>query len=138
MTKLLICGSRNFGYTFDDGSILTDHAQRQIEFFHSTLDNLVSKNKWRISEVISGGATGADYLADRWAKWQSYKSIVYPAEWQKYKREAGPIRNEQMLKVGKPDIVIAFYSDPDNPSKGTSHMVEIAKKAGVTTYEFGF
>lgn len=137
MTKILICGSRDFGFTFKEPNILSDKAQRQIEYFHKTLDSLVKENNWKVSSVISGGATGADYLAERWAKWNGIKTEIYIPNWQKYKKSAGVIRNKQMLEEGKPDVVIAFYNDPSNLSNGTSNMVEISKKAGVTTYEFG-
>ncbi len=49
-----------------------------------------------------------------------------PAEWSKYGRRAGPIRNKQMLDVGKPHLVVAFPG-----GAGTANMVKQAKAAGV-------
>jgi hypothetical protein len=56
------------------------------------------------------------------------KVLSYPAQWAKYGKKAGTIRNCQMLNEGHPDIVLAF---PLPGSIGTWHMVKIAKKAGV-------
>ena len=76
--------------------------------------------------IIHGGAQGADYLAGVWASVHGVPVEVYPAEWDKYGKSAGYIRNAKMLKEGRPHIVIAFPG-----GKGTKMMVELAKKAGV-------
>jgi hypothetical protein len=56
--------------------------------------------------------------------------MEYPAQWHKYGRAAGPIRNQQMLAEGKPDLVLAFHDDIDG-SRGTKDMVNRARRAGV-------
>ena len=56
---------------------------------------------------------------------------VYPADWKKYGRAAGPIRNLQMLDNGKPDICYAFH-DCIEKSKGTKDMVNRCKANGLT------
>lgn len=56
--------------------------------------------------------------------WVQFKE--FKADWNKYGKSAGPMRNIQMLKEGKPDVVVAFQG-----GKGTAHMVKIAKEAGV-------
>lgn len=83
--------------------------------------------------VIEGEARGADSLAREVAEEASIPVEKYPADWDKYKKAAGPIRNQEMLDKGKPDIVLAFHDDLEN-SKGTKHMVAIAKKAGFKVY----
>ena len=55
---------------------------------------------------------------------------VYPADWTRYGKPAGPIRNRQMLNEGKPDMVIAFHDDL-SVSVGTKDMVDIANAAGL-------
>jgi len=75
--------------------------------------------------IITGGARGTDTLAIHWADEYHLETEVYPANWQKYGRSAGYIRNEQMLDTGL-DLVIAFPG-----GKGTAMMVDIAKRAGV-------
>jgi hypothetical protein len=80
--------------------------------------------------LLHGMARGADRLADRAAKELKFKAIRgYPALWDEYGRSAGPIRNSLMLTHGKPDFVLAFQKDG---SRGTQHMIDIARKAGVS------
>ena len=52
---------------------------------------------------------------------------IYPADWDKHGKAAGPIRNKQMIDEGKPDLVIAFPG-----GRGTAGAVRLAKFAGVT------
>ena len=54
----------------------------------------------------------------------------FPAKWDLYGRAAGPIRNQEMLDVGKPSLVVYFHSDLKD-SKGTKDMVERATKSGI-------
>ena len=49
-----------------------------------------------------------------------------PADWKKYGKSAGPIRNREMLKMD-PDIVLIFHDDPKN-SKGTKDCVKALLK----------
>lgn len=82
--------------------------------------------------VIHGAAAGADYFAGVAATRLGFKVETYPADWTKYGRAAGPIRNTQMLSQGKPDEVHAFHDNIDM-SKGTRDMVFKARAAGVPT-----
>jgi hypothetical protein len=79
-----------------------------------------------ITTLIHGAAKGADTLAGGWAESRGIEVIACPADWRRYHRAAGPIRNKQMLVEHKPDLVVAFPG-----STGTAHMVAIAEKAGV-------
>lgn len=83
-----------------------------------------------ITLIIHGGAIGADMLANYWAKAMGIPVKEYPADWNTYRRSAGPIRNSQMLKEGKPDLVVAFPG-----GKGTADMVKKAKKANMKLIE---
>ena len=56
----------------------------------------------------------------------------YPAQWHRYGRAAGPIRNLQMLVEGKPDAVLAFNNCIEK-SRGTKDMVARATEAGIPT-----
>lgn len=78
--------------------------------------------------IISGAAEGVDSHAIDFAVVNWCGLSEYSADWNKYGKKAGPIRNYQMLKEGKPDLVVAFLA-PN--SRGTKHMIEIAIKAGV-------
>lgn len=73
--------------------------------------------------IISGGATGADSLGERYARERDYCVERYPAEWDKYGLSAGYRRNTEMAKVA--DALIAFWN---GSSKGTKNMIDIAKQ----------
>jgi len=83
-------------------------------------------NQYQPDSVVCGGAPGADRLALSWCEANGIPCHVYFANWGRYQRRAGPIRNQQMLTCEEPDIVIAFPG-----GVGTNIMVEYAKKAGV-------
>lgn len=74
--------------------------------------------------------SGADQIAEQWAKEKDIPCMVFKAEWQKYGKAAGPKRNKEMLDFA--DEVIAFH-DNLNSSKGTKHMVSIAREANIPT-----
>jgi hypothetical protein len=65
-------------------------------------------------------------LAGECAKQAGLSIEVYPADWKKHGRSAGPIRNQHMLDVGKPNLVIAFPG-----GRGTADMMKRAEKAGI-------
>lgn len=80
--------------------------------------------------LIHGGATGADELAGKWAQERDLKKIVVKAKWEKYGKSAGPLRNQAMLDMFAPDLIIAFEG-----GAGTADMVRRAKLAGVPVKE---
>lgn len=81
--------------------------------------------------IIHGASPGADTLADEVAGKLGYEVESYPADWVRYGKRAGYIRNRRMLRESLPDLVIAFHNNLEGKSKGTKDMVAIAKKAGV-------
>jgi hypothetical protein len=83
-----------------------------------------------ISCLIEGGATGADRLANGWAKRRGIPLETFTADWDLHGKAAGPIRNRRMLAEGKPDLVIAFPG-----GAGTADMVKQARKSGVHVRE---
>ena len=85
-------------------------------------------------ELIHGDAKGADRLAKAIAEENNIFVHTLPAEWDKYGRAAGPIRNIQMLEM-KPVLVLAFYNKIE--SKGTSHTVTEARKRNIPVKIFG-
>jgi len=85
--------------------------------------------------IIEGEARGADRMARDIAEiyLQPENILRFPADWTKYGKGAGPIRNKQMLVEGEPDLVLCFHDDIQS-SKGTKNMAEQAEKAGVPVY----
>jgi hypothetical protein len=81
--------------------------------------------------IIEGEAVGADQCARHWGEVNKRPVLKFPADWNKYGKAAGPIRNKQMLDEGKPDMVLAFVDKPLAESRGTSNMVNQSVKAGL-------
>lgn len=76
-----------------------------------------------IKLIVSGGAKGADSLAERYAVENDIETIIFEPEWNKYGMKAGYLRNIKI--VDSADIIIAFW---DGESKGTLHSINWAKK----------
>ena len=76
--------------------------------------------------IVSGGCSGADLLGERYAKENGYSIDRYPAEWQKYGRKAGIMRNAVM--ADNADALIAYW---DGISRGTKNMIDEARKKGL-------
>ena len=90
--------------------------------------NLMKKTFLRIfghtvPTIVQGGAKGADFLAKVYCHEYGFKCIEYPADWKKYGKGAGHIRNQQMLDKENPDIVIAFQG-----GRGTEDMIKRASE----------
>ena len=82
--------------------------------------------------VISGGAPGADNLSVEVAKELGIPTIKYYANWAKWGKAAGPIRNSEMLRDGEPDAVVAFRKGP--VSIGTDDCINEARKLGIIVH----
>jgi hypothetical protein len=61
--------------------------------------------------------------------------VCYPARWDLYRSAAGPIRNQQMLERGQPEMVLALHTSLPT-STGTIDMVRRSTKAGIDTFLF--
>lgn len=85
-------------------------------------------------EVVNGGAKGADRMSSVVAGWYGLKVREYPADWGRYGRGAGPIRNQEMLDKEPIGLVIAFFNEREK-SRGTEDMVRRARAKGITVTE---
>lgn len=112
--RVIVCGDRNWS-----------NRERLDEYLNQHDENFGPLY------IIQGGARGADSMAGNWAAVRARPSVKVPANWKKYGRSAGPIRNRKMLER-KPDMVIAFH-DNIHESKGTKDMLRAAKEALVPT-----
>lgn len=84
-------------------------------------------------EIVSGCANGADKLGERFANNFALKVIKLPADWDTYGKSAGYKRNEQMAIYAKEQdgVLVAFW---DGKSKGTKHMIDLARKHKLTVH----
>ncbi len=80
------------------------------------IDNL--KKKYTLV-FVSGGCSGADFLGEKYDLNNNYFLEIYKAEWSKYGKMAGPLRNKRMAEIG--DYFICFW---DGKSKGTKNLIE--------------
>lgn len=123
--RVLVCGSRTWESWIEFLLGMQEHVAKRSAFYSET-DN------WLPSDIhiISGGARGVDTMAIDWAVINYCPFTEYKADWKLYGERAGPIRNQQMLDEGKPDLVVAFRK---GKSKGTTDMIRRARKAGIET-----
>lgn len=84
-----------------------------------------------VSEVVSGCARGADTLGERWAHDNNIPVRRFPADWDTHGSRAGYLRNIQMAEYA--DALVAVW---DGRSKGTGHMIDIARKRGLHIHVF--
>lgn len=82
----------------------------------------------RISEIVSGGARGADSLGARYARECGLKLTEFIPDWDRHGKRAGFIRNQDIIE--NCDCVLAFW---DGKSKGTGNSLSIAKRLKKTT-----
>lgn len=84
-------------------------------------------------EIISGGAKGADTLAIKFAKEYNLNYKVMNADWNKYGKRAGIIRNAEMLTyaISNPNDIAILISFWNGTSKGTKHMIDISNDKGI-------
>ena len=110
--KVVIAGSRGFS---------------NYKLLKETCDKyLREKKKTHNIVIISGHARGADILGEKYASDEDLDLEIYPADWKKYGKSAGFMRNEQMADIA--DAVIAFWN---GESHGTKHMIDIAEEKGL-------
>ncbi len=114
MSKVAVVGGREF-------------TNRKTMFY--VLDKY--NENFGIKCIVSGGARGADTLAEVYAFERQIPLVIYNAEWDKYGKKAGFIRNVTIAE--NCDVVIAF---PTKESKGTWHTITIAKKMNKPVYVF--
>jgi hypothetical protein len=114
--RVLICGDRNWNHP------------EEIDAFVKSLP--------KDTIIIEGECRGADIQSRLSATKYGLEVERYPANWEKYGKGAGVIRNKEMLEKGKPDLVVAFHENLTK-SKGTKNMIMQAKAQGVPIKVFG-
>lgn len=119
MTRIIIAGGRDF----------LDYLKMYTEM------NAIIQTIHDDVEIISGCAKGADTLGMRYAAVMKIYCAKFPADWDKFGKRAGFIRNEEMAKYSISDnskgVLVAFW---DGKSKGTANMIKLAEKYGLETH----
>ena len=123
--RVLVCGGRDFG-----------NLEYQKRFVLSSLSRLAEEIGEQRMTIIEGGARGADHWAGCWAqsrltKYGKNRLIVCPADWERYGKRAGYIRNYEMLTKYDPVLVVAFPG-----GDGTKMMCELAVKHEVPVRKY--
>jgi len=108
--KVIIAGGRNYHLTESDFAKLKALA-----------------NKYGFTEIVSGGCSGADKGGEIFAQRNSLKLKVFPANWKKYGKAAGPIRNKSMAMYA--DALIVFPG-----GAGTKNMTDQARNEGLMIF----
>ena len=124
--KVIIAGGRDF----DD---------------YDRLKKAIEQSGFNITEVVSGGAKGADSLGEQWASENGIVVTPFPAKWndlkqegavikinkwgRKYNAMAGFSRNEKMAEYA--DALIAVEG-----GNGTADMIKRAKKHKLQIHEY--
>jgi len=111
--RVIICGGRDLN--------------EQDRGLMNAISCATKERQWKIETVISGAARGGDQIGERWAKRWDRKVERYPANWNKYGRGAGFVRNEQMAQVAEAVIALPGGS-------GTAHMIKTARRLGLPVH----
>ena len=104
--KLIIAGSRSFTN-------------------YQLLCQTLAPERHRITQVLTGGARGADQLGYRWAWKHALPHQLFRAEWERFGKSAGVRRNHQMAQAG--DMLLTFG---DGRSPGTRHLIGCMQQLG--------
>lgn len=122
--RIIVAGGRDF----KDNDLLSDTIKGYLEDIGIT-------NSSKQIKFVSGTAIGADVLGEQFAHTYGYDVIRFPADWNKFGKSAGYRRNAEMAKFASVDgnkgILIAFW---DGKSKGTKHMIDLAKRYGLNVH----
>ena len=105
--KIIIAGSRGF----DNYELLKE----KLDFYLKNINEPV--------EIVSGTAKGADTLGEKYAIEKGYAIKRFPANWDKFGKKAGYMRNSEMAEYGT--HCVCFW---DGKSSGTKSMIELAEK----------
>lgn len=112
MFRVIIAGGRDFS---------------DYRLLERTVDGFLSGRGGEEIAILCGKARGADALGERYARSRGYRLQYYPADWERYGRAAGCIRNQEMAQNA--DALVAFW---DGMSRGTGHMIGAARRRRLT------
>ncbi|MBQ7912188.1 MAG: DUF2493 domain-containing protein [Clostridia bacterium] len=123
--KILVCGGRHF----ESYILLKVVLGKLIEKFYIDISK---------SELVSGHCQGADMLGEKYAEEYGVSVKRFPADWEKYKRKAGPIRNKQMIDYisGFENKLVVAFTTAD--TVGTRNTIKLAQKNNIPVVEIPY
>ena len=83
----------------------------------------------QITEIVSGCAKGVDASGDQWAQINSIPVKRFPANWDKYGKLSGQMRNYEMAEYA--DALVAVW---DGESRGTAHMIQVMRNLNKSVF----
>jgi len=86
---------------------------------------------FKITEVVSGCARGVDTIGEQLAERKGVPVKRFPANWDRDGKSAGYLRNAEMAEYA--EALVAVW---DGQSRGTKHMIDLAKRKGLMVYIF--
>lgn len=95
----------------------------------SEVQKAITESRFEITEVVSGTAKGVDKLGESYAVAHNIPVKKFPADWDRFRKKAGYLRNQEMAEYA--EALIAIW---DGESKGTAHMINIMKKIDKPVY----
>jgi len=101
--------------------------ERKNTAYRSSIKQMLIE--YRPTRCIFGECSGVDQTAREVCDELKIPYQIYYADWERYGRAAGPIRNRQMIET-KPNLVLAFHNNLAL-SKGTKNTVDQARKAKI-------
>jgi hypothetical protein len=124
MIKLQVTGSRTWGggnyLNYEDWEkVAVQLSNAQAKFGNDLV-------------VIEGHAIGLDIMVYALCIQMGIAVQAMPANWEKYGKAAGPIRNQQMIDEHRADFAVAFSHDLTK-SRGTTDMLKRLKHANIPT-----
>lgn len=108
-------------------AIIGSRAFSDYEMLSSFLNEFLKNNQINPEEIVSGGAKGADTLAEKFALENNIETVIFNPDWEQFGRNACSARNTQIVEYS--DIVFAFW---DGKSPGTKDSITKAEKLGKT------
>lgn len=101
-------------------AIVGCRTSKDYKFFKNNLPDL------NITRIISGGSSGIDSLAKRYALEENIEYMEFLPDWNTHGLAAGPIRNKKIVDAA--EYMVAFW---DGKSKGTKSAIKLAKQKGI-------
>lgn len=116
-----------------DVAIVGSRDFNDYEAAEKYIDEVCQDDFISIGKVISGGAKGADSIAEEYARRHGIETMIFKPDWEKYGKSAGFRRNVDIIDAC--DICIAFW---DGKSKGTKHDIDLCKSKGKILYVYRY